>query len=246
MGIGNMNIKHTILIFVLLCCSCSSHYKIHDDRVEHISWNEGQGKVVKVVNGADPQSFQQLLPHFGKDNQNVYWRASSVEGAEPKTFIALNNSYGRDSNHGVVNGKLLTDSNGSSFEYIGSNWAKDSNNYFYMGEKLELCDYDSFYIIKSLLSDRARDKDCLYYGNKKVPVRDPDSLEILPANYAKDKFYVYWGAAIIDGADPVTFQVKDDSSLSIAKDKSTCFSATQVLACKDLNTKGKSFCGCEE
>ena len=236
--------KHSFITLVLLCCSCSTHYQIKSNSVEHVSWNEGQGKVVKNVKEADPKTFQELQPFYGKDQKRVFWGSSIIEGADSATFVAINDYYGKDANHGIVKGNVILESDGTSFEYLGNNWSRDFSNYFYDGKRLGLCDYDTFKIIKSLLSNRAQDSKCLYYEGKIVPIKDAKSLVVLPANYAKDKFHVYWGVSIINGADPLTFVVKDNRSLSIAKDKNACYSATQVISCTNLNDEGQKFCGC--
>ncbi|MBB1440920.1 DKNYY domain-containing protein [Shewanella sp. SG41-4] len=238
--------KLPFITLVLLCCSCSTHYQINSNSVDHVSWNEGQGKVVQHVNGADPKTFQELLPFYGKDQNGVFWGSSIIEGADSATFVAIDNYYGVDAYHGIVKGNVILESDGASFEYLGNNWSRDFSSYFYNGERLDLCDYDTFKIIKSLLSDRARDNKCLYDKSKTVPIKDAESLVVLPANYAKDRFHVYWAASIINGADPLTFVVKDKRSLSIAKDKNACYSGAQILSCIDLNDDGQKFCGCNQ
>ncbi len=235
--------KYLFIILTLLCCSCTAHYNIKDSGVEHISWNTGHGKVVKSLEGADPDTFKELLPYYGKDQERVYWQAVVVNGADSDSFVALNNYYGVDAYHGVINGRIIPKSDGSTFEYLGNNWSRDKSNYFYMGEALELCDYESFNIIDSLLSDRAQDKSCLYYGNKRVPVKDFQSLVILPANYAKDSAHVYWGDLILESADPVTFEVKE--SKYFARDKDQCFSGPQILECERVTEEAKGYCRCE-
>ncbi len=235
--------KYLLIVLTLLCCSCTAHYKIKDSGVEHISWNAGHGKVVKSIEGADPNTFKELLPYYAKDRSNVYWQASIVMGADSASFTALNNYYGVDAHHGIVNGKIILESDGSTFEYLGNNWSRDKAGYFYMGDALELCDYESFEIIESLLSDRALDKECLYYQSKRVPVKDFQNLLILPANYAKDNYHVYWGDLVVEYADPATFEVKE--SKYFARDKNQCFSGPQTLECERMTEEAKEYCRCE-
>jgi len=233
-----------IIFFALLVTACSTNYRISDNQVEYITWNEAHGRVARKVKDADAKTFKQLTASFGIDKDQLYWQGSVVKGADVNTFRIITNNYGADANHGIVNGAIIKESVGANFEYLGNSWFRDGRNYFYQNEMLPVCDYDSFKIIPGDLLDRAQDKDCLYYRNDKVPVKDMQSLQILPAYYAKDRFLVYWGASVIPGADPASFVVKGDESLSIAKDKNSCFSGTQVLTCDDLNENGKSFCDC--
>ena len=173
----------------------------------------------------------------------MYWQSTVVSGVDSGSFVALNNYYGVDAYHGIINGRVIATSDGPTFEYLGNNWSRDKANYFYMGEALDLCDYDTFKIIESLLSDRAIDSDCLYYQGSKVPVKDFQSLKILNANYAKDAFHVYWGDLVVKSADPVTFEVKE--SRYFARDKNQCYVGPQVLECERMTDEAKKYCRCE-
>lgn len=235
--------KYLLIVLALLCSSCTAHYKIKDNGVEHVSWNAGHGKVVKSLEGADPDTFKELLPYYGKDKERVYWHSAVVSGADSGSFVALNNYYGVDAYHGVVNGRVITNSDGPTFEYLGNNWSRDKANYFYMGEALDLCDYGSFKIIESLLSDRAKDRHCLYYKSSRVPVKDFQSLVILYDNYAKDSVHVYWGDLVVESADPATFEVKP--SKYFARDKNQCFVGPKVLECERMTEEAKEYCRCE-
>lgn len=235
--------KYLLMLLALLCCSCAAHYKIKNSDVEHISWNAGYGKVVKKVQGADPETFKELLPYYGKDQDSVFWKALLVEGADAGSFIAINNYYGVDAYHGIITDRVIPKSEGASFESLGNNWSRDASNYFYMGKALEVCDYKTFKIIEGLLSHRAQDSECLYYQSKRVPVKDPKSLMVLPANYAKDNSHVYWGNLILDNADPVTFEVRE--SKYFARDKNQCFVGPQGLECERAPEELKEYCRCE-
>ena len=235
--------KKLLVLLPLIFCSCTAHYKIDENHVEHISWNEGVGKVVTRIEGADPRTFEQLLPYFGKDKSHVYWQGTVVKGADPSSFIAINNYYGVDANHGVITERIIQESDGSSFEYIGNNWSRDSLSYFYMGNELDICDYESFEIIEDVLSDRAQDKECYYSKNNRVQVEDRASLVILPAGYAKDSNGVYWGHFVIQDADPATFEAK--KTKRFARDSKACYVGPSILECKRMSEEAKEYCFCD-
>ena len=90
-----------VTALVLFCSACSSRYAIERDSVSYISWNKGQGKVVKELQQADPQSFSQISPYFGKDKKQVFWQASLIEGAQPESFVVINDYYAFDKKMGL-------------------------------------------------------------------------------------------------------------------------------------------------
>jgi len=231
-------------ILVILLAGCTAHYKVSEDIVEHVSWNAGQGKVVKTLNGASAKSFQQLKPWYGKDELHAYWMYIEIEEADARSFEAINNYYAVDSDHGYFTQHLLENSDGKTFEYLGSNWSRDKNTYFYNRKRIDVCDYDSFKIIEATVPFRATDRSCYYYQWHTVQIKDRSSLEILPSNYAKDNYFVYWGNVRIEEAHAATFVAKGEHPVGLAKDKRFCFSGPKTIECNRLNDEGKEFCGC--
>jgi len=258
MGVRHLGMNRAILILLsLLLMSCTSiykaatgtyaYYKIHSDNVEYYSWNPmSENYYIKQLSGADSVSFEQITTDYGKDINFVFRKSNKIESADPKTFKLINDYYALDKKSAYFIGIAITDSDPKTFSYLGNSWSRDNNNYFYKQNNIHVCDIKSFKLAPDKFPSRGYDNHCYFVERNKVAIKDMATLEILPANYAKDKFHVYWGTSILKGADPKTFLVKDNRSLSIAKDKKQCYSATQVLSCNDLNPKGQRFCGCSE
>jgi len=243
------------ILLSLLLASCTSiykaatgtyaYYKTNSDLVEYYSWNPMSEKYyIKQLPDADPKTFEQINTDYGKDTNFVYLKANKIETADPKTFKLINDYYALDINSAYFIGVIIADADPKTFTYLGNNWSRDENNYFYEQYNIYVCDLKTFQLVSDKYPSRGYDKQCYFVEQSKVAVKDMATLEILPANYAKDKFHVYWRSSILKGADPKTFIVKDKRSISIAKDKNRCYSATRVLSCNELNIEGQQFCEC--
>jgi hypothetical protein len=247
-GMNMKRFNFLLLTFLLTACAgvyqrvTATHYRVEENAVHYLRWQPVSGQyAINPVIGADPETFEQLRPGYGRDQQAVYRGNQVVENADPGSFTFLNEFYAVDINHAYFDGHILIDSDVNTFEYLGDSWAKDKSDYYYTAGKLDVCDKASFKIIKPF---RGRDSDCYFFMGEKVPIRDIASLVVLSSSYAKDQHYVYWGRFIVEGADPKSFVVKDTSSLSIAKDKDFCYAAARKLNCAELNKQGQRFCGC--
>jgi hypothetical protein len=234
--------RHFLIALSLLCSACTTGYNVSDENVQFVTWNEGHGKVVELMEQADPKAFKELSDYYGKDKNNVYWRSIIVEGADPATFKIINNHYGVDANHGVVREHVVKSSHGPTFTYLGNNWAKDKRDYFYSDSPLNVCDYASFTIIESSLMETAKDNQCYYTYGDKVPVKHFDSLQLLGGSYAKDRYQVYWLNRVLEKADATSFEVGESGH--IARDKQQCFSGPAVISCNELSEDGQAFCRC--
>lgn len=74
-------------------------YEIAENHVAYVTWPIGMQKQIDVLGNADPETFEQLSPHFGLDNQHVYHDTRILLGADPATFSVIDNSYSRDGQH---------------------------------------------------------------------------------------------------------------------------------------------------
>jgi hypothetical protein len=246
-----MNVKRLIcLLCTVLLTTCASvyqqvtaaHYHVQENAVNYLHWQPLAGQyALSPVAGADPKTFEQLSADYGRDQNAVYRGNQVIEKADPGSFRFLNEFYAVDKSHAYFDGLMLMGSDSDTFAYLGDSWAKDKSNYYYAAVKLNVCDRASFEIIKPF---RGRDSDCYFFMGEKVSIDDIDSLVVLSSSYAKDKRYVYWGRYIVEGADPKSFEVKNASSISIAKDKHLCYAAARKLNCAALNKEGQLFCGC--
>ncbi|WP_448213860.1 DKNYY domain-containing protein [Colwellia sp. MEBiC06753] len=251
-----LRIISTLLISLTLLTSCSVYkaatgtykfYKIDNNKVQYYSWNPMSEKYnIRTLQEADSATFKQINVHYGKDKKYVFYGSTVIDKADTQTFTLLNEFYAIDKNNAYVAGRYISNADAKTFEYIGNNWSKDKNSYFWNGLKVNVCDFTSFKIAPDKYLSRGYDNYCYFYENKKVPIKDINSLKLLRGNYAKDKHAVYWGSILIENADSSSFEVKAIGHYPIARDKNLCFSGPRILTCNGLNKEGKEFCRCNK
>src|SRR5215831_656156 len=88
--------RHRPVILTMLLLTGCGGYKIEKGRWSLIRYNEGVGRMVDVVEGADQNSFQPINQQYARDNQHVYWETRIIEGADPRTFTYLGHFYAKD------------------------------------------------------------------------------------------------------------------------------------------------------
>lgn len=232
------------LLVPTFLAGCAAGYDVRQDRVDFIWWDEGSGKNVKTVKGADPATFEKISSYHGKDQRHVYWRALPITHADPNSFKNIDLYYAVDARQAYLTHRVLEGSDSGTFEYIGDGWAKDKDSYFYGQVTLDVCDFETFEIVSESYSSRATDSQCYYWRGERVDIYDISTLELLGAGYARDSHYVYSDASIIKSAEPDSFEVLRNRYPSIARDAKNCFAGTRILACDDLDSDGREFCRC--
>ena len=61
------------LIVISILTSCKGH-EIDGDKVYYVSWNEAQGKVKYIIQGADAETFEELEhSEYAVDKNYVYY-----------------------------------------------------------------------------------------------------------------------------------------------------------------------------
>src|SRR5690348_14157402 len=95
-----MNKAFRILALISIVCVAAScertGFKVKGGRAVYVTWNEGDGTVVREVDGADPKTFE-LIPNptanhffYAKDASHVYMSGPlHIDGADPATFTIL-------------------------------------------------------------------------------------------------------------------------------------------------------------
>ena len=89
---------------------------------------------------------------------------------------------------------------------------------------------------------QALDSQCYYIESERLGAVDRPSLQILWGAFAGDRSHVYWLEHVVGGADPTTFEVKEDRILTLARDANQCFSGPCVVTCDALSPKGQAYC----
>jgi hypothetical protein len=112
-----------------------------------------------------------------------------------------------------------------SFEVVDPNWARDKSDYYYMIWPIGVCDRETFTVRSEWFNWWASDSKCLYYQEKKVPLRDRASAIPYRCGFSKDRFGVYFEDRRVKGADPATFTMwtPDGVETCVGKDKNGCY-----------------------
>lgn len=177
---------------------------------------------------------------YAVDAEYVYYAGRVLESADPSTFEVIANEsywYGRDVNGVYRYESLVEGVDSQSFELVGdSRMIKDSTNVYYWGfnhESLNILEGADPATIESLVMQYFKDTNHIYYsfwGDEYIQVDgDAATFEMISKAYARDKDYVYQAYnyhAVVEGADPNSFQVLDNG---YTKDDYSAFYGNTII-----------------
>lgn len=223
-----------------------SYNKYYRDKNNIYFLNDKDDKMEfeKLV-GANPKTFEIIDDYFARDDKNLYTFGYKLDGIDPKTFETLNYEMIKDKN-GVYFLENISEENENSeiktkklnlkgldlrsFKKVDDSdyYFKDKNSIYYEDSgnlhKIENADLKTF---KDLDYNFAKDKNNIYYKNKKLDGIDAASFEKIGGNYYKDdKNLYYFGEnefKKIDGSDPNSFEYDNENYTFIAKDKNNVY-----------------------
>lgn len=185
---------------LILLASCSSKYKIKDEKVyySYFSFGTGGWKNV-IVNGADNDSFAIIKGGeylYGKDNYNVYFKNEIIPGADPKTFRLIEKGYAVDYKRAYFYKDSISNSSSTGFIVIDSYYSKDNKDVYFEDKPMNVCSVDNFRLLyedENKWNRWSTDGCCYFKKMFKVPTLDYENL-ITYKNYdvSKDRYYVYY------------------------------------------------------
>ncbi|WP_314015108.1 DKNYY domain-containing protein [Leptotrichia wadei] len=187
-----------------------SYNKYFKDKDNIYFLNDKDDKMeFEKLDGANPKTFEIVDDYFARDDKNVYILGYKVDGIDPKTFEALNYEMIKDKN-GVYFLENISEENENSeiktkklnlkgldlrsFKKVDDSdyYFKDKNSIYYEDSgnlhKIESADLKTF---KDLDYNFAKDKNNIYYKNKKLDGIDAASFEKIEFNFIKDKNGLY-------------------------------------------------------
>lgn len=219
-----------------------SYYEVADGKVTYYRWNPMSMRYhARVLEQADPATFETIGTEHGKDATTVYEWDIPIHHADPATFKLLTANYARDATQIFYGRTRLEGADVTTFERLSDGWSRDSDDVYFGNKRLDVCDIDTF---ETLSMWQALDSQCYYIESEQITAIDRTSLQILRGGYARDRSQVYWLEHVVDGADPATFEVKEDQIHTLARDANQCFSGPRVVTCDALNPKGQAYCRC--
>ena len=204
--------KSPVPFLALLLLTGCQGYKVENGKWSLISHDEGVGRRVTMVEGADQNSFAPINDEYAKDKKNVFWQTQIIKGADPITFLCLGQLYGKDSAKVFWREREISGADPASFQIIdGANlWSKDKNDFYFATQPLGVTDLLSFKIINH---GWAKDNKAFYAVPQFAKVGkincDYSTMKILSEQYAVDKNRAYYDGSPIEDVDVKTFQVTD-------------------------------------
>ena len=188
----------------------NSYNKYYRDKNNIYFLNDRDDKMkFEKLAGANPKTFEIVDDYFARDDKNVYFFNKKVIGVDAKTFEEVGYDIIKDKN-GL---HILIDSNETEIKVkslkadgidlktlkkLDNGYFKDKNNIYYglSGNlyKIKNADLQTFEVLTSPYSSSvyfAKDKNNVYYQNKKINGIVADGFEQIQSNFIKDKNRLY-------------------------------------------------------
>ena len=180
----------------------------------------------------DRKNWEELDEYWARDSQHVYVFYHRVEGAQAKTFELLGSDYGKDAQavfhrEGRVEGAdvesfVVLAPRGDYPETSTEDVAKDKHRVYHNEMELKGVDLQTF----ERFGRFAKDKNAVFYipyshSGDAWPVKAADAatFEDMGSSYGRDKDQVFRGAEVLEGADRDSFEIFDDGSRWVTRDK---------------------------
>ena len=200
-------------VAILLLAGCQG-YKVENSKWSFVQWDEGRGRTVNEIQGADQNTFKPINTEYGKDNKHVYLNGGIIEGADQNTFALLGNHYGKDGQKVFFQDQQIANADPNTFQIIEYGWGKDKNDVYCGSQPLKVVDVASFRLLHTgILNGWAKDKsDYYHFGHTGKIDCDYPTMKILNGSYAIDKNRAYCDGTPIEGIDVKTFRAIDEVS----------------------------------
>ncbi len=192
-------------IYIAATCiallGCSHGYKIEDNRVYYVHWNEARGKGSQLLPQADASTFESLdfncdcSFEFGKDKDHLYIDGQLIENIDPNTFRFIGNYIFADKDSAYFFG-FYTNLNDCSIDGVNPHeialitypWAKSGNILINGSDTLSLADITDFTPIDN---NWGKTKSAIIFNNQLLVGADPASFEIINSYAGKDNQHTF-------------------------------------------------------
>ena len=181
------------------------------------------------VNGVDLDSFEPLNHNWSRDARRVYCQASRLM-ADRESFKILNAIYARDRRFIYYLGGKAKGIDRESFEVLDrgevpstgrrpdgvehKGYARDRSSVYFHDmlcgkpRAIRHADPATFEVLDAADSI-SRDKNSVFWEERRTKGADPASLEVLGGGYYRDRVRVYYAERALPEADRDTFTVVD-------------------------------------
>ena len=164
--------------------------------------------------GSDPTTFKVLNEAISTDQKNLYYDAQLIQNIKRSEITQsyaneLQNSSKWRALHLTETTVIMVPSdevNNITYQFYAYN-----NEVYTEYEKLEGIKPDDVIIFHDEDEDKMfiRIGHTIFYYGRVIPDADPDTFEVISANFSKDANHVYWNEHKVIDADPLTFKYKN-------------------------------------
>lgn len=236
-----------VLPLMLASCGKKEGYEIRGDKVIWHSW-QGDGLFGKWSEAelTDSKGFEILQPQgYAKNATHVFHNGRQIPDSDPATFqmFAKRDDMARDAKRVYRNGGVIEGADPATFALTAAmdDLGKDAKDYYLLHQALHVKDMASFQVLEPEYRRSenliwARERDQYYVGEKATPIADSASFQVVQSCYAKDAKQVYFGSAVLAGADPASFQGCGGESGEFAKDAKRVYWQGQAVEGADAAT----------
>ena len=161
-----------------------------------------------VVEGADPETFTEVIWYVGQDKHRVYgkWKATDIK--DYKQLSQIGGFYSDGLHIYTKDFEVFEDADPLTFRQLeGSTWYVDKDHVWWLEKQVKEADAATIQLVHMYK----------YFNGTTLPA---------PERYAKDKSHVFFDDSIIPGADPESFEVIQfvEGGPSTAFDKNRIYS----------------------
>lgn len=236
----------------LLLVSCGKEgYEISGGKVIWNSWQSdglfgkwSESEVTEAQGFKILEPYQDPCPGYAKNAQHVFCGPRILEGADVETFQVMDkwSALSKDAKQVYYRTAVIEGADPATFELAGTaGVGRDKKDYYLGPTPLHVRDRASFKVLDEKVWGQddhiwAHDKLDYYVGKQATPIADSGTFQVIQSWYAKDAKQVYFGSAVLAGADPASFQGSGGESGEFAKDAKHVYWRGQVVEGGDAAT----------
>ncbi len=182
----------------------TSTVKILDDTFHVIVNNKvffygDEYSMAKEIINVDIATFTIISLGFSKDKNHLYFMGEVVENGLPKSFEQLNEHYFKDKNNIYFIEEWDSDSLLTHIKNIETSTVEILGRGYFKNKEVVYCDEDqilgadpaSFEVLKESYYYYSRDKNSVYFLDKKLPELNAQKLEIINSKFIRDDKIVF-------------------------------------------------------
>jgi hypothetical protein len=207
----------------------------------HVYYNQ------RIVEGADPQTFEVLHHLWARDHSRVYLYYHPVAQADAGSFVMLNELFAKDANNIWTLPGIVRDADVATFEVLDQGagnvgYARDKHNVYFLAQylgKANIVRNADPATFRSIGNGFGVDQERVFYGRTHLPKARPETWHPLQSFYSCDARRVFYQNAHLKDADARTFEVLPGEDIW-ARDRRHYFTCRDV---REENDYWREFAG---